>query len=167
MCSPGSGGAAGAGGVSARSPGEAVAAPPYAPHYAPDYSPHRVANTPPHTTWTTLRPVSSCTFLFSLDSQHFICVRLWIAKGSMCVDPTASHSRTCPAERAVCVLKWNSTGHSTYNDAHVLPCVTEYSPFHLWHCVTQRIALPFYSLQRNLLVAAIFCKDRIALVNKF
>ncbi|KAL0901555.1 hypothetical protein ABMA27_006780 [Loxostege sticticalis] len=53
---PGSGGAAGAGGVSARSPGEAVAAPPYAPHYAPDYSPHRVANTPPHTTWTTLRP---------------------------------------------------------------------------------------------------------------
>uniref|UniRef100_A0A2A4JZ50 Aryl hydrocarbon receptor nuclear translocator homolog n=1 Tax=Heliothis virescens TaxID=7102 RepID=A0A2A4JZ50_HELVI len=45
------------GGGSARSPGEAgaAAAPAYAPHYAPDYSPHRPANTPPHTTWTTLR----------------------------------------------------------------------------------------------------------------
>lgn len=58
----------------ARSPSESVgavpaaavgpAAPPYAPHYAPDYSPHRPANTPPHTTWTTLRPVS--TFAYSL-----------------------------------------------------------------------------------------------------
>ncbi|XP_028156115.1 aryl hydrocarbon receptor nuclear translocator homolog [Ostrinia furnacalis] len=53
-CPVGVAGGGGAGG--ARSPGEAVAAPPYAPHYAPDYSPHRVANTPPHTTWTTLRP---------------------------------------------------------------------------------------------------------------
>ncbi|XP_013177152.1 PREDICTED: aryl hydrocarbon receptor nuclear translocator homolog isoform X2 [Papilio xuthus] len=57
------------GGVSARSPGEAAvgvggvggagavcaAGAAYA-HYAPDYSPHRPANTPPHTTWTTLRP---------------------------------------------------------------------------------------------------------------
>ncbi|XP_075972349.1 aryl hydrocarbon receptor nuclear translocator homolog tgo isoform X2 [Anticarsia gemmatalis] len=43
------------GGVGARSPGDTPAAPPYAPHYAPDYSPHRPANTPPHTTWTTLR----------------------------------------------------------------------------------------------------------------
>ncbi|XP_013191263.1 aryl hydrocarbon receptor nuclear translocator homolog isoform X3 [Amyelois transitella] len=48
----------GAGGVSARSPDGALAggAPAsYAPHYA-EYSPHRPANTPPHTTWTTLRP---------------------------------------------------------------------------------------------------------------
>ncbi|CAK1602009.1 unnamed protein product [Parnassius mnemosyne] len=52
-----------AGGVGARSPGEVggvgvgvgPAAAAYA-HYAPDYSPHRPANTPPHTTWTTLRP---------------------------------------------------------------------------------------------------------------
>ncbi|XP_045448233.1 aryl hydrocarbon receptor nuclear translocator homolog [Melitaea cinxia] len=47
--SPGEGGAAGAGGA-----GASYAA--HAPHYAPDYSPHRPANTPPHTTWTTLRP---------------------------------------------------------------------------------------------------------------
>ncbi|XP_045527766.1 aryl hydrocarbon receptor nuclear translocator homolog isoform X3 [Pieris brassicae] len=46
-----------AGGVTARSPGEAVAGA-YA-HYAPDYSPHRPTNTPPHTTWTTLRPSGS------------------------------------------------------------------------------------------------------------
>ncbi|XP_047512424.1 aryl hydrocarbon receptor nuclear translocator homolog isoform X1 [Pieris napi] len=53
-----SGTAAGtAGGVTARSPGEAVAGA-YA-HYAPDYSPHRPTNTPPHTTWTTLRPSGS------------------------------------------------------------------------------------------------------------
>ncbi|XP_073957912.1 aryl hydrocarbon receptor nuclear translocator homolog isoform X6 [Choristoneura fumiferana] len=53
---PVSGGVAGVGG--ARSPGEAAGAAPagYAPHYAPDYSPHRPANTPPVTTWTTLRP---------------------------------------------------------------------------------------------------------------
>lgn len=43
------------GGAGARSPGEGVA-PPYAAHYAPEYSPHRPTNTPPHTTWTTLRP---------------------------------------------------------------------------------------------------------------
>ncbi|XP_047544554.1 aryl hydrocarbon receptor nuclear translocator homolog isoform X2 [Vanessa atalanta] len=49
--SPDEGGAgAGAGGT----PYAAHA--PHAPHYAPDYSPHRPANTPPHTTWTTLRP---------------------------------------------------------------------------------------------------------------
>lgn len=59
----------GAGGVSARSPGEAgvaaAPAPPYAPHYAPDYSPHRPTNTPPHTTWTTLRTVSATTSVFA------------------------------------------------------------------------------------------------------
>ncbi|CAH2102559.1 unnamed protein product [Euphydryas editha] len=49
--SPGEGGAAGAGGA-----GGAGAPYAHAPHYAPDYSPHRPANTPPHTTWTTLRP---------------------------------------------------------------------------------------------------------------
>ncbi|XP_046960565.1 aryl hydrocarbon receptor nuclear translocator homolog isoform X2 [Vanessa cardui] len=49
--SPDEGGAgAGAGGA----PYAAHA--PHAPHYAPEYSPHRPANTPPHTTWTTLRP---------------------------------------------------------------------------------------------------------------
>ncbi|XP_059050421.1 aryl hydrocarbon receptor nuclear translocator homolog isoform X2 [Achroia grisella] len=48
---------AGAGGAAARSPEAGLgAAPAYAPHYAPEYSPHRPANTPPHTTWTTLRP---------------------------------------------------------------------------------------------------------------
>ncbi|KAL4712670.1 hypothetical protein ACJJTC_007967 [Scirpophaga incertulas] len=53
-----SGAVGGAGGVGARSPGDAgVTAPPYAPHYAPEYSPHRPANTPPHTTWTTLRTI--------------------------------------------------------------------------------------------------------------
>ncbi|XP_026319373.1 aryl hydrocarbon receptor nuclear translocator homolog isoform X2 [Hyposmocoma kahamanoa] len=65
----------------ARSPSESVgavpaaavgpAAPPYAPHYAPDYSPHRPANTPPHTTWTTLRPggTSNETYAYSGDSS--------------------------------------------------------------------------------------------------
>ncbi|XP_050343273.1 aryl hydrocarbon receptor nuclear translocator homolog isoform X1 [Nymphalis io] len=44
----------GAGGGAGGTPYAAHA--PHAPHYAPDYSPHRPANTPPHTTWTTLRP---------------------------------------------------------------------------------------------------------------
>ncbi|CAK1539976.1 unnamed protein product [Leptosia nina] len=55
-------GAGTVGGVGARSPAEAVAGATgaaYAAHYAPEYSPHRPANTPPHTTWTTLRPSGS------------------------------------------------------------------------------------------------------------
>ncbi|VVC87499.1 unnamed protein product [Leptidea sinapis] len=49
----------GAGGVGGRSPAEggaSVGNAAYGAHYTPDYSPHRPANTPPHTTWTTLRP---------------------------------------------------------------------------------------------------------------
>ncbi|XP_050666442.1 aryl hydrocarbon receptor nuclear translocator homolog isoform X2 [Leptidea sinapis] len=51
--------AGGAGGVGGRSPAEggaSVGNAAYGAHYTPDYSPHRPANTPPHTTWTTLRP---------------------------------------------------------------------------------------------------------------
>lgn len=46
-------GGGGGGGSGARSPADTGA---YPAHYAPNYSPHRPANTPPHTTWTTLRP---------------------------------------------------------------------------------------------------------------